>query len=203
MNATSQENPADTDPAKSSYYVGDEFYQALVDAFTDWTRDDRAIADAALRESCRRFLEREARYLDEGRSDDWLALFAPECAYWIPGTVKRGDPRREIAFAFHDRRQLEDRMFRLHTGYAWSQAPASRTVRMVSNAEAFTTDVPEIVMVRSTFLVVEFRDGDMRNWAGWSGHRLERAGDDDWRILAKQVNLIDCDQNIRNPSITL
>ena len=176
MSAAAEKDPAQMDPSSSSYYVGDEFYQTLVDAFADWTGDDRAIADPAVRDSCRRLLEREARYLDEGRDEAWLALFAPECAYWIPGTVKRGDPRREIAFAFHDRRQLEDRVFRLHTGYAWSQAPESRTVRMVSNVEAFSTDDPEIVMARSTFLVVEFRDGDMRNWAGWSGHRLERAG---------------------------
>ena len=37
---------------------------------------------------------------------------------------------------------------------------------------------------------------------GWSAHRLRRAGDG-WEILVKQVNLIDCDRNLRNPSITL
>ena len=71
------------DPSTSSYYVGDAFYQALVDAFTGWDVDDRAIIDPAERDTARAFLEREARLLDQNRHEDWLGLFAPECAYWI------------------------------------------------------------------------------------------------------------------------
>jgi benzoate/toluate 1,2-dioxygenase beta subunit len=194
---------AGRNPSLSSYYVDDTFYQTLVDAFTDWDRDERVITDPALRDACRALLEREARLLDQGRHVDWLALYAPACAYWVPGTPARGDPRREITFAFHDRRQLEDRVYRLNTGFAWSQHPASRTVRMVSNVEVFSTDDPAIVMVRSNFLVTEFRAGETRAWAGWAGHRLKGPAQEPWQILAKQVNLIDCDQNVRNPSITL
>ena len=42
------------DPSFSSYYVGDEFYQALVDNFTDWQTHDAEITDVALLDSCRR-----------------------------------------------------------------------------------------------------------------------------------------------------
>lgn len=195
-----------TDPAQnpslSSYYVGDEFYEDLVAAFTDWDRDDRLIDDAVLRERCRGFLEREARALDQNRLDDWLALFAPECAYWVPGTPERGDPRREIAFAFHDRRQLEDRVYRLKTSYAWSQTPASRSVRMLANVEVFSDIREDALMVRANFQITEFRDGDWHIWAGWTGHRLLRS-EFGFQILAKQINLIDCDRNQRNPSLTL
>ena len=193
---------AEQDPSKSSWYVGDAFYESLVAAFADWDRDERAILDPARRDAVRAFLEREARLLDQGRYEAWLALYAPECAYWIPGTPERGDPRREITFAFHDRRQLEDRIYRLGTGFAWSQSPASRTVRSVSNVELFSADGAGIVMARSNFQIAEFRNGDLRHWAGWAGHRLQANGGG-FSILAKQVNLIDCDQNIRNPSITL
>lgn len=203
MASPSEAQAANVNPSVSSYYVTDDFYQALVDAFTDWDRDELAIADPAVRDACRALLEREARYLDQGRHEDWLALFVPECAYWIPGTAERGDPRREITFAFHDRRQMEDRVYRLGTGYAWSQQPVSRTVRMVSNVEVFATGDPVVIMVRSNFQVTEFRDGDLRTWTGWAGHRLARQDDGGWLIVAKQVNLIDCDQSIRNPSITL
>ena len=55
---------------------------------------------------------------------------------------------------------------------------------------------------RSTFLGTEFHAGDYRSWAGWTGHRLRRNGDG-WEFLVKQVNLINYDQNLRNPSITL
>jgi benzoate/toluate 1,2-dioxygenase beta subunit len=37
---------------------------------------------------------------------------------------------------------------------------------------------------------------------GWAGHRVV-GGSAQWKIQAKQVNLIDCDQCIRNPSIIL
>lgn len=193
---------AERDPSTSSYYVGDAFYRALVEAFTDWDRDDLAISDPARRDSARAFLEREARLLDQRRFEAWLAMFAPECAYWVPGTPDRGDPRREITVAFHDRRQLEDRVYRLGTGYAWSQYPASRTVRSVSNVELFATVDAGVVMARSNFHIAELLDGEVRHWAGWSGHRLRETADG-FSILAKQVNLIDCDRNLRNPSITL
>lgn len=199
MAPTSNTNP---DPSRSSHYVGDAFYAGLIDAYSGWQRDDAEIEDSAVRDSCRRFLDREARMLDGGRNDDWLGLFAPECLYWIPASADGGDPRREVAIAFDDRRRLEDRVFRLASPYAWSQQPASRTSRIVSNAAVFSTGDDAIVMVRSSFLVTEFHAGDYRTWAGWYGHRLRRAGDG-WEILVKQINLINFDQNLRNPSITL
>ena len=104
-----------TDPSRTSYYLTDAYYAGTVAAFTDWRTDKREIADPVQRDSVRRFLEREARLLDEHRLQDWLALFAPECVYWIPATPEAGDPRAEITVTFDDRRRLEDRVFRLET----------------------------------------------------------------------------------------
>jgi 3-phenylpropionate/cinnamic acid dioxygenase small subunit len=191
---------AQQDPRRSSYYVGDEFYADLVRSFTDWQRPEREIADPAVRDSCRRLVEREARYLDNRRFDEWLALYAEECLYWAPATPNGGDPRREVAVAFDDRRRLEDRVFRLKTGTAWSQVPPSRTVHLVTNLEAFATDDSDMLMLRSNFLISEFRAGDSRTLSGWYAHRVARRGKD-WEIRVKQVNLTECDQNIRNPSI--
>lgn len=190
------------DPSRSSYYVSDAFYQDLVDGFTGWQADEREVSDLALRDSCRRLLDKEARLLDEGRLDDWLALYAPECVYWVPATPHGGDPRREIAVAFDDRRRLEDRIFRLKNDYAWSQRPASRTARIIADVGVFSTPDPAVFMVRSTFLTTELQAGDRRTYTGWYGHRL-RDMRDGWQILVKQVNLIDCDRNLRNPSILL
>jgi benzoate/toluate 1,2-dioxygenase beta subunit len=120
----------------------------------------------------------------------------------VPATPGGGDPRREVAISFDDRRRMEDRIFRLRTGYAWSQAPKSRTVRMVSNVEAFATESATVRMVRSNFLISEFRPDGVRFLSGWCGHRLVEQGDR-WLIAVRQVNLIDCDQNLRNPSIIL
>ena len=179
-------------------YVDAAFYDSLVQAFSSWP--DEPVADPHVRERCRMLLEREARLLDQGRFEDWLAMYSPQCIYWIPATPG-GDPRREVAVAFDDRRRLEDRVYRLRTGHAWSQAPASRTVRLVGNVEAFACD-QDGLLVRSNFLVSDLRTGETRFWSGWCGHRL-RARGGRYEIEVRQVNLIDCDQNLRNPSIIL
>ena len=190
------------DPSLSSYYVSDAFYRELVESFADWQQDELLIDDPRERDRFRGLLEREARLLDQQRFDAWLALYTPECIYWVPTTPEGGDPRREVAISFDDRRRMEDRIFRLRTGYAWSQAPRSRTVRMISNVEVFATGRDAVRMVRSNFMISEFRVDGTRYLSGWCGHRLVQQ-DGRWLIAVRQVNLIDCDQNLRNLSIVL
>ena len=185
----------------TSHYIDDEYYQKLVSDFSGWRRADREVTDPVFRDSCQRFLDLEARFLDEVRLEEWLKLYAPNCVYWVPSSAD-GDPRKEVSISFDDRRRLEDRIFRLSTGAAWSQRPTSRTVRLISNIEVYATDQLEIVMVRSNFQITEFRAGETRLWSGWYAHRLRDSGNE-YEILVKQVNLINYDQNLRNPSIIL
>ncbi len=194
--------PAPLDPSRSSYYIDDALYRELIENFSNWQDDARVISDVAVRDEFRRLLECEARLLDQLRYEDWLAMYARECIYWVPSTPTAGDPRREVSVMFDDRRRLEDRVYRLRTGFAWSQAPASRTVRLITNVEVFATARDDVRMVRSNFLISEFWGDETRSLTGWSGYRVMREGDG-WKIQAKQVNLIDCDQCIRNPSIIL
>src|ERR1700730_787653 len=92
------------DPSRHSYYVNDALYRELIANFTDWQDDARAVADVAERDRFRMLLEREARLLDQLRYEDWLALYAAECIYWVPSTPPAGDPRREISVLVADRR---------------------------------------------------------------------------------------------------
>jgi 3-phenylpropionate/cinnamic acid dioxygenase small subunit len=194
------------DPSKTSHYIGNEYYAELIANFRDWQTDENEVSDLTLRDSCRRFIEKESRFLETNRHDDWLDLFAAECLYWVPASLDGGDPRKEVAVAFDDRRRLEDRVFRLQNEYAWSQQPVSRTSRLVSNVSVFATTDSNIFMTRSNFLISELQAGDRRVYAGWAAHRIlenQSAAGEDWQILVKQINLIDCDQNLRNPSISL
>jgi len=54
------------------------------------------------------------------------------------------------------------------------------------------------LMVRSNLLLNEFRAGDTRTLAAWCAHRLARG-----KIEAKQINLLERDQSLRNPSVLL
>jgi 3-phenylpropionate/cinnamic acid dioxygenase small subunit len=190
------------DPSRYSYYVDDALYSELIADFETLRQDGPTIEDSAERDLFRGLVEREARLLDRLQFKPWLQFYADECLYWVPSTPHGGDPRREIAVMFDDRRRLEDRVFRLSTGFAWSQAPSSRTMRLVSNVEVFASDNPDQRLVRSNFLISEFWDDETRTLAGWAGHRFRKIGGD-WKISAKQVNLLVCDQSIRNPSIIL
>src|SRR3954464_6480789 len=185
-----------TPGVKAVSYVDDRFYSELVQSFKDWDRSELEVKDPNIRDECRALLEREARLLDQSRFEDWLALYAENCIVWVPAAETPGDPRREVAVYFDDRRRLEDRIFRLRTGKAWSQVPASRCVRQLTNVEVFRAG--EKRMVRSNLLMTEFRAGETRMIAAWCAHRL--AGG---RIEAKQINLIDRDQSLRNPSVLL
>ena len=75
-------------------------------------------------------------------------------------------------------------------------------MRLISNVEVFVTARDDARMLRSNFLISEFRVDGTRYLSGWCGHRFVQ-GDAGWRIQVRQVNLIDCDQNLRNPSIVL
>ena len=190
------------EPARTSLYVTDALYERIVAQFDGWQAEERLVGDLAVRDHATQLLAREARLLDAHDYERWLQMFAPECIYWVAGTPQRGDPRREIQVMFDDRRRIEDRIFRLRTGYAWSQAPRSRTVRMVSNVEVFATENTSTRMTRSNFLISEFWGDETRILTGWAAHRIAQVGVH-WQIEAKQVNLIDCDQCLRNPSIIL
>ena len=78
------------DPSRFSYYVTDAFYSELVNDFSDWQTEERAIEDPIERDRFRRLIECEARLLDQLLFEDWLTLFAPECIYWVPSTPEGG-----------------------------------------------------------------------------------------------------------------
>lgn len=189
------------DTSRYSYYMDTEYYQDLIKKLSDWETEGIKV-DEATRVEVEQFLFREARLLDNAQMEDWLDLFTKDCLYWTPVTPGGGNPTKEITTSFDDRRRLEDRIYRIRTGYAWSQVPASRTIRAINNVEVWQDDEEDVVRVRSNFMIHELRAGRMKLLSGWYGHRL-RKENGEWKILSKQNNLLDCDQSHENLTLLL
>ena len=132
-----------------------------------------------------------------------LDVYSDQCLYWIPITPGGGDPRKEVSHAFDDRRRLEDRTFRLKTGYAHSQIPMSRTRRMLTNIEFSQGSSVNEVRIRANFILYELRTGTVRSYAGWYGYKLKRENQKWEKIDLKMVNLIDCYQGHENLTFML
>jgi 3-phenylpropionate/cinnamic acid dioxygenase small subunit len=141
--------------------------------------------------SCELFLLREARLLDDGNFDEWLALFTPEAWYWVPSEPGQADRFETVSLINDDRRLLETRVRRLASPRMYSQEPRSRTTRIVANVtieEAATNSCT----VRSKFLMIEYRREQQRIFGGTALHGLVRAGSG-IMIAWKRVDLVNCD----------
>jgi 3-phenylpropionate/cinnamic acid dioxygenase small subunit len=133
----------------------------------------------------------EARLLDDGKFDDWLALFTPEAWYWVPSEADQADPVETVSLIYDDRRLLETRVRRLASPRMYSQEPRSRTSRMIGNVTIEETGTG-YATVRSKFVMIEYRREQQRLFGGTALHRLVQA---DGRIMIawKRVDLVNCD----------
>ena len=152
---------------------------------------------------CEQFLLHEARLLDDGKFDDWLALFTPEAWYWVPSEPGQADPVETVSLIYDDRRLLETRVRRLASPRMYSQEPRSRSSRMIGNVSIEETGplpaLPRMrgrigwgCTVRSKFVMIEYRREQQRLFGGTALHRLVQA---DRRIMIawKRVDLVNCD----------
>jgi 3-phenylpropionate/cinnamic acid dioxygenase small subunit len=111
---------------------------------------------ALTRRDAEDFLYREAALLDEGRLDEWLALFTDDGRYRLP--IASVDDELEPALVDDDRERLTERVFRLTSTQAHAQLPPSQTVHDVHNVRLEELSEDE-VLVRCNFTVHELRVG--------------------------------------------
>jgi benzoate/toluate 1,2-dioxygenase beta subunit len=142
--------------------------------------------------TCEAFLIHEARLLDEGHFDAWLALFTPDARYWVPSQPGQMSPFDTVSLMYDDRRLLETRVRRLADPRIYSQEPRSRTSRIVTNLSLEPGGSEPGQIVRSKFILVEYRREEQRLFAGTYTHRLVSDGDTR-RIAMKRVDLVNCD----------
>lgn len=152
------------------------------------------------------FLFEEARLLDEGRLDEWLALFADECLYWLP--ILEGDEEMEPALIYDDRTRLGERVFRLNETRAYAQEPPSRTQHNISNVQIVESGT-DVTRVRCNLTLFEVRVGDASQpdlghaqvLAGRCEYSL--VGMEDLRIARKRVLLLTRDLPLDNLSFII
>ncbi len=190
----------EADTTLSSWYVTSDLYRAVLRDVAVWPTSSPGL-DASEERSLTRFVMAEAKLLDQWEFRDWLDLFVPECVYWM-GTKPQPDPTTELCTAFDDRRRLEDRIVRLETGTAYSQLPPSRTCRLLTNFEFWPGDAGDERRVRCAFTVSESRNAELRILAGWYGFVLQESGPT-WRIVRKQIDLLESDVYLRNLTFVL
>ncbi|HEY7662314.1 MAG TPA: aromatic-ring-hydroxylating dioxygenase subunit beta [Xanthobacteraceae bacterium] len=140
---------------------------------------------------CEQFLVHEARLLDEGRFDEWLALFTADAWYWVPCEPNQASPRDTVSLMYDDRRLLETRVRRLASPRIYSQEPRSRTSRIIANVTIEEVE-GNACTVRSKFQLLEYRRDTQRIFGGTCFHRLLR-GDNGTQIAWKRVDLVNCD----------
>ena len=146
---------------------------------------------SGLRAQVERFLFEEARLLDEGRFDDWLALYAEDAIYWVPSEPGQDDPHHTVSIMYEDMAVLEMRVRRLSHPRAYAFDPAPRTTHLVGNVIVEEAN-QDLVVAASALVMTEFRGEAMTTYSGRVRHELRPAGDG-FLIARKRVDLINCD----------
>jgi 3-phenylpropionate/cinnamic acid dioxygenase small subunit len=113
-------------------------------------------ADDELMAVGRGLLSREAMYLDEKRWDEWLALYAVDCEYWVPTWTAEGNlttsPQTELSLMYYAARGgLEDRIVRIRSGRSPAALPLPRTTHMVGNILPLEPPQPARITLRSSW----------------------------------------------------
>jgi len=124
------------------------------------------------------FLYHEAALLDERRFVEWLDLLDPELEYWMPvrSTRAMGDEAHEFAklgegaFYDDDKTSMEQRVRKLHTGFAWAEDPPSRTRHNVNNIRIRERSNDRLA-VECNFFIVRTRLANDNDF--WSGFRRD------------------------------
>ena len=148
-------------------------------------------------------LYQEARFLDNGKLDEWLAMYTEDAFYWVPANSDDINPMVHVSFIYDDHERMQERVWAIQSGVHWSQDPRSRTRHLIGNVEVLEENGDEVV-VSSNFTMFEIRRaiyGD-RYFVGRFEHRLRRV-DGSWRIAFKKIELLNNDAPVENLSYIL
>jgi benzoate/toluate 1,2-dioxygenase beta subunit len=144
------------------------------------------------------FLYHEARLLDTGQLEAWLALFTDDATYWLPLERDQKDPYETSSIIHDDRTLLELRVKQARHPRAHARQPLARTVHQVGNI--MVTEAHREVRVHSTLQLIEFRNEKQRVYGALVEHRLRKANAS-YKIAHKRVDLVSSEGEIDGISI--
>jgi 3-phenylpropionate/cinnamic acid dioxygenase small subunit len=131
---------------------------------------------------------REALLLDRLDFPAWLDLYTPDCRFWMPAWRDDGtqtnDPESELSLIYYrGRRNLEDRVARIRSGFSVASVVMPRVSHMIGNVSAEAGEAGNVgqtgIRVDSTFIVnvYDVRTKRAHAYFGRYEHRLLRDGD--------------------------
>ena len=145
------------------------------------------------------FLYHEARLLDSGELEAWLALFTEDATYWLP--LERGQKGAlETSSIIHDDRTLlELRVRQARHPRAHARQPPARTVHQIGNIRIDEEERNEVT-VHSTLVLIEFRSEKQTTWGALVEHRLRRSGDG-FHIAHKRGDLVNSEGELEGIAV--
>jgi 3-phenylpropionate/cinnamic acid dioxygenase small subunit len=156
-------------------------------------------SDDALMAIGKDLLSREAMYLDEKRWDEWLALYAVDCEYWVPTWTAEGNlttsPQTELSLIYYTARgALEDRVVRIRSGRSPAALPLPRTTHIVSNILPLEPPQRDRIRLRSSWACHTFFPlMDVHHtFFGRAEYDLARR-DENW-LIAKKKTILENDR---------
>ncbi|MBB3983087.1 3-phenylpropionate/cinnamic acid dioxygenase small subunit [Sphingobium fontiphilum] len=140
---------------------------------------------------------REARLLDHRLLDEWQTYLAEDLVYKAPVRLTRRVQGFDTEFGAighfdDDHASMTARVKRLTgTKSAWSEDPASRTRRFVTNISIWETDIPDEYKVSSYLLLTRNR-ADAKDYKQLSAERNDRLRWNGERfLLSRRTILLD------------
>lgn len=146
-----------------------------------------------LLETGRDILALESACLDERRWDEWLALFAADCEYWVPTWVTEerlaDDPQSQLSQIYYSSRAgLEDRIARIRSGKSPASTPLRRTTHINANLVLLAGEAGRNIELRSSWTSHVFDPNSKKSYVlfGYANYEL-RFSDPTWLIARKKT----------------
>lgn len=143
-----------------------------------------------LRERLAMLVHAESELLDEGRLDEWIELYTPDCVYWVPLDPEQPDPLDHVSLFYENRIAMQLRIERLRHPRAHSLEDRIRTSRTGSMPVAEKTEAStgDLILTRR-FQMVEHHRDRTRPFAGLYTYHVADFRNDP-RIRLKRVDLV-------------